>query len=106
MRKERGNNMQEIYHKISETNKMIKLKQCLTCNDYFLENKENFHFQTKNNKIYFHSHCKKCDHSKMLEYQKRNSEENSIEALQLYLEKFGISLLNIVRKINRERGLI
>jgi hypothetical protein len=80
-----------------------KTKLCVCCGKVFV--KTNFYTYNKGDKVYYRPYCKNCNNKKMREYQKLKS-NMPIEALELYLEKFGISLLNIVKNINKERGLI
>jgi hypothetical protein len=80
-------------------------KNCSTCGKVFVKNRDNFYTQIKKGKVYFRSDCKQCQSKKMLSYRNLNISE-PIENLELYLEHFEISLLHIVKEINRERGLI
>jgi hypothetical protein len=81
----------------------VNTKFCIACKKNIA--KSEFSSWKKNGKLYHYSYCKDCNNKKMREYQKLKS-NMPIEALELYLEKFGISLLNIVKNINKERGLI
>ena len=67
--------------------------------------KSEFSSWENNGKLYHYSYCKKCHNEKMRDYQRLKS-SMPVEALELYLQKFGISLLNIVKTINKERGLM
>jgi hypothetical protein len=81
----------------------VKTKFCMACGETLV--KSEFSSWENNGKIYHYSYCKKCHAKKQRDYQKLQTVD-PIGTLEKYLEQFGISLLSIVKKVNKERGLI